>query len=99
MPKMMLGKPIDEEKWERAKELASEEGHAEDYAYITGIYKRMMGMSKSKIILSVRKSEADPYEDVRCKNCNALLFRMKRFGEYRPMIEIKCRKCGTLNNV
>jgi len=31
----------DEEKWEKAKEIAAESGHKEDYAYIMGIYKRM----------------------------------------------------------
>jgi hypothetical protein len=40
-----LGMPVktkrDEEKWEKAKELAKEQGKAEDWAYIMGIYKRM----------------------------------------------------------
>lgn len=31
----------DEEKWEKAKELAKERGQAENYAYIMGIYKNM----------------------------------------------------------
>lgn len=31
----------DEEKWDKAKELAQEQGKAENYAYIMGIYKRM----------------------------------------------------------
>ncbi len=39
--KTVHGEPFDEEKWKRAKERAEEEGHAEDYEYITGIYKRM----------------------------------------------------------
>lgn len=37
----ILGKPIDEDKWERAKARAAEEGHTEDYAYIMDIYKKM----------------------------------------------------------
>lgn len=37
----ILGKPIDEEKWERAKARAAEEGHTEDYGYIMDIYKKM----------------------------------------------------------
>jgi len=37
----ILGKPIDEEKWERAKARAAESGHAEDYAVIMDIYKKM----------------------------------------------------------
>lgn len=37
----ILGHAVDEAKWERAKERASEEGHAGEYDYIMGIYKRM----------------------------------------------------------
>lgn len=37
----ILGKPIDEDKWARAKARAAEEGHTEDYAYIMDIYKKM----------------------------------------------------------
>lgn len=33
----------DEERWARAKKRAEEEGHAGDWAYVTGIYKRMNG--------------------------------------------------------
>lgn len=33
--------PFDKEKWNRAKEIAAEQGHAEEYEYIVGIYKRM----------------------------------------------------------
>ena len=35
MPKIIYGKPVDEEKWAEAKRLAAEEGHDEDYDYIT----------------------------------------------------------------
>ena len=31
----------DEEKWQKAKDIAKEQGKAENYAYITGIYKKM----------------------------------------------------------
>lgn len=31
----------DEHKWEKAKEVAKEQGHGEDYAYIMGVYKKM----------------------------------------------------------
>jgi len=33
--------PEDEKKWNKAKQLAAEQGHAENYAYIMGIYKNM----------------------------------------------------------
>lgn len=31
----------DEEKWQKAKDIAAEQGKAENYAYIMGIYKNM----------------------------------------------------------
>lgn len=36
-----------EEYWDKAKTLAADEGKAEDYAYITGIVKKMLGLSES----------------------------------------------------
>jgi len=33
----------DEKDWEKAKEIAAESGHKEDWPYITGIYKKMHG--------------------------------------------------------
>lgn len=35
------GTPFDEEKWNKAKARAKEEGHDGEYDYIMGIYKRM----------------------------------------------------------
>lgn len=39
------GKPVAEiEKiWDKAKERAAEEGHGEEYDYITGIFQNMLG--------------------------------------------------------
>ncbi len=45
MPKKIHGKPVDEEKWSKAKALAAEQGHAEEYDYIMGIYLRMVKKS------------------------------------------------------
>lgn len=47
MPKTIHGHPVDEAKWAEAKNLAAEQGHEEDYAYIMGIYKRMAGLEKA----------------------------------------------------
>lgn len=44
----ILGKPIDEDKWVKAKARAAEEGHAGDYAYIMEIYKRMSHVGEFK---------------------------------------------------
>lgn len=101
MPKTILGKPKDEEKWERAKEKAAEEGHAEEYDYIMAIYKKMAHLNKSQpnVRLTVPTSR-DDFEDVRCVNCGSLLFKMKwKEKNHDPSIEIKCRRCGTLNVV
>jgi len=47
MPKNIDGKPVNEEKWSKAKELAVEQGHSEDYDYVVEVYKKMVGL-KSK---------------------------------------------------
>lgn len=41
MPAGVVKTERDEEKWDKAKELAAEAGKAENYAYIMGIYKKM----------------------------------------------------------
>lgn len=43
------GKPVAEieDLWSKAKAAAAKEGKAEDYAYITGIFKRMAGVTSS----------------------------------------------------
>ena len=41
MPISVVKTQRDEEKWDRAKEIASKAGQGENYAYIMGIYKRM----------------------------------------------------------
>jgi len=40
---MPRSKRMDERKWEKAKELAKKQNQGSNYAYITGIYKRMGG--------------------------------------------------------
>ncbi|OYX14830.1 MAG: hypothetical protein B7Z15_02630 [Rhizobiales bacterium 32-66-8] len=37
-------------------------------------------------------------ENIRCGTCSALLFRSAR-GALRGTVEIKCRRCGTLNSL
>jgi hypothetical protein len=45
---------MDEDKWIKAKQRAAEEGHAGEYDYIVGIYKKMKGRIKGKA--GVKKS-------------------------------------------
>ena len=94
----ILGQPIDEDKWERAKQRAEEEGHGGEYDYIMGIYKRMMGLNKSSgnpaysdVRAALVKGELDSFV---CGNCGALLLRGKHLE--KAHLEIKCRRCGTL---
>ena len=44
MPKIIAGREVDEAKWEDAKQIASKEGHSEDFEYILGVYKKMVGL-------------------------------------------------------
>lgn len=41
MPANVVRTPAEEKKWEKAKELAAEQGHGEEYDYIMGIFKKM----------------------------------------------------------
>ncbi len=40
---------------------------------------------------------SNSFEDVRCDNCKALLFRALKKQTGAESVEIKCRKCGKLN--
>lgn len=46
----------DEDKWEKAKELAKKQGKGDNYAYIVGIYKKMGGRIKKKSERSLKKA-------------------------------------------
>jgi hypothetical protein len=46
MPASVVKNKRDERLWDRAKVLATKQGHDGDYDYVMGVYKRMTGMSK-----------------------------------------------------
>ena len=104
MPKTIKGQPVDEEKWKQAKAQAEEQGQGENYAYIMEIYKNMAKLNKGVDSpweqsyskhrrLVVRSSGMQEY---RCTECNQLQFRGS--GDlHKSRIEIKCRRCGTIN--
>lgn len=54
-----------------------------------------IGVAGSRIRLVVGK-ETD-FEQVRCSDCAALLFRRLKKSKERGAIEIKCRRCGRIN--
>jgi len=110
MPKVILGTPVDEKKWTRAKTLAAEQGHGEDWDYIVGIYKKLAHLEKSFFNIPIKKAYTKKKmrlamarcgyftTEVRCANCNALLYRLRTLNKStEPLIEIKCRRCGTFN--
>lgn len=47
----------------------------------------------------VLKKDDAAFEDVRCSECNTLLFKTKRKEDDEIGIQIKCRKCGHLLSV
>ncbi|PPD51470.1 MAG: hypothetical protein CTY12_07905 [Methylotenera sp.] len=55
-----------EGRWENAKQQAAKQGHGEDFAYITGIYKKMMGEDVSEMSLKqfLKITEMDDVSDI-----------------------------------
>lgn len=50
-----------ESRWKRAKKQASKQGHAEDFAYVTGVFKHMMG--EGMLLSEGRMSEISAFID------------------------------------
>jgi len=60
MPSNVVKTKKDEEKWEKAKELAADQGHKEEYDYIMGIYKKM-----KPDYFKDKKGASDPMRHIR----------------------------------
>jgi predicted RNA-binding Zn-ribbon protein involved in translation (DUF1610 family) len=110
--KTVYGEPFDEEKWKRAKERAEEEGHAEDWEYVVGIYKRMArtGEYKPKYSSS-RKKKNQTVSEWKEKNPDwkkrahkvANKSMVDNIGGMKLMVghnatldEFRCGNCGAL---
>ena len=89
MPKVILGKPKDPEKWEAAKEKAAEQGHAEEYDYIMAIYKKMAHLGKSVVDVVLLGTYT---RKVNCR-CGKLLLKSK--GPPRN-VQVRCKRCGRM---
>ena len=50
MPVNVVKTDEDERHWQKAKTLAEQQEHKEDWAYIMGIYQKMKGSQKSAFI-------------------------------------------------
>lgn len=55
-----------EGRWNKAKQQAAKQGHGEDFAYITGIYKKMMGENVGEMSLKqfLKITEMDDVSDI-----------------------------------
>lgn len=86
------GMPLSEaeRRWDSAKRVAKEAGKAEDYAYITGLFKRMMGETSAVGRLAVTASlDAQTFEQKihlyqGSEESKALAFRFCR--EFEPLL-------------
>jgi hypothetical protein len=96
MPKKINGKPVDETKWAKAKAIAAEEGHAEDYKYIMGIYKKMTGM-KSVLTLGSLMKGRKGVADGTIKDVKGTPY--KRMKQGKKWIHVKVSKTGQITNM
>lgn len=71
-----------EQKWSEAKKAAAGEGHADDYAYITGIFKKMAGVTASVETASPVKPGSP--REVAAKNKTAEIATKLLAGHLRP---------------
>jgi len=104
----ILGQPIDENKWEKAKKRASEEGHENDYDYIMGIYKKMMhlGEFNEKHIYDRKKKKQNLPEwkknnwDSKKRKLKEVSKSSNRFhlvlGKSIELEEFRCGNCNAL---
>lgn len=49
---------------------------------------------KAKLVISHKENA---FREVRCKSCSALLYRVLQKSKGSNHVEIKCRRCGTMN--
>jgi len=106
----ILGQPINEEKWSKAKARAAEEGHAGDYAYIMDIYKKMSHLGEfKKEHVAERKEKKQKLPEWRSKKWDVkrrqLKTARKSFDHIRlafmrgakdDLDEFRCGACGVL---
>ena len=61
--------------------------------------KPQIGYPHTKKLKLVLKGISEGFEDVRCRGCGTLLYRIKgRLQKSQDtVVEVKCRKCGNLN--
>jgi len=103
--KTVYGQPFDEEKWKEAKKRAEEEGHAEDWPYVVGIYKRMAKTGEFKTKFSAeRKKKKQTVESWKEKHPKWKEKAHKSLGHERMRLvvsqgelqEFRCGECEAL---
>lgn len=70
-----------EKKWDEAKAQAKKEGKGKDFAYITGIFKRMAGVSESMVLAAVTSI---PPKEKAAKDKTALLAQKMLISHLHP---------------
>ena len=84
-----------EQKWEKAKQLAKDEGHEDDYAYIMGIFKRMIGyknennvLDEDNLLLEAIDVENTPSRGKRFYDLYAGRFQPLHIGHYKIIMRM-----------
>lgn len=94
MPANIVKNARDERLWQKAKKRAAAEGKANDYAYVTGIFKKMKGMAKSQrlddmpapqgLVLDLQKAER---KVVSTMNSDSLIKSDKEVAAYLALLQ------------
>ena len=62
-----------EKLWDRAVEIAADQGHKEDYAYIVGVLKRMLGIRESEL-----SSDSRSFSETKAVNGEQYIYTVSR---------------------
>ena len=84
MPTSLVKTPRDERLWQKAKDIADEAGHAENWAYVMGVYKKMNPdrFDKSAARSTSNASSFEKKSQRRCSALFPLLARPVKWGRW-----------------
>lgn len=54
------------------------------------------GYTDTRRVKLVVSHDQNAFREVRCSNCHALLYKVLRKSHDGDLVEIKCRRCGTV---
>lgn len=104
MPNSLVKSPEDEKLWQKSKAIATKAGEKDNYAYITGVYKKMKGIKESlreiknlleesdtgKYISFIQNNISNP-KDLFKKDTLPLL-KQKLYGSTFPSTKVRAAK-------